>query len=98
APGSLSFGNIYIGSNEVDTVTITNDGAYPLNVTLVASDNAHVSPNPASLTVPPLGSDIVVITVAPTTAGSQSANIIFTHEASSSPDTVAVTFTGLNTP
>ncbi len=90
-PLSVGFGTVGLGSTKTDSVLITNFGTQPLSVTGTASDQAEFTVSPRSATgIPPLGTRKFYITFAPVAAGAKSGNIIFTHNAAGSPDSVAV--------
>jgi hypothetical protein len=90
-PPALNFYTLGLGSNKTDSVVITNFGTQPLNVTQAASDQSEFSVSPRSATgIPPLGTRKFYITFSPLTAGAKAGNIIFTHNATGSPDSVPV--------
>ncbi|SVA42921.1 uncharacterized protein METZ01_LOCUS95775, partial [marine metagenome] len=90
---SLAFGSVLIGATNTATVSLSNNGTSDLAYT-VASDNAAFTVSSASGTVAWLGSDELTVTYTPTAATADSANLIFTHNGASSPDTVSLTGTG----
>src|SRR5262249_30018445 len=63
----------------------------------VSSDNAHFTVSPASATVAATASQQFTVTYSPTSLGAESGNITFTHNASGSPTSVAVSGEGTNT-
>ena len=90
---SLAFGSVLIGATNTATVSLSNNGTSDLAYT-VASDNAAFTVSAASGTVAWLGSDELTVTYTPTAATADSANLVFTHNGASSPDTVSLTGTG----
>jgi len=95
APGSLAFGNVVVGASKMDSVTVTNTGTSTLTVSTVNSNNARFTVSPGSGSIPPLGSQKFYITFSPTATGNENGDIIFTHDATGSPDTVTVSGTGV---
>jgi hypothetical protein len=92
----IDFRNLGVGSSKTDSVVVTNFGTLALNVTLTASTNAEFSVSPRGATgIPPLGTRKFFVTFSPVTAGVKNGYIVFTHNAEGSPDSVAVTGTGL---
>jgi P pilus assembly chaperone PapD len=94
APGSILFGNVAVGSSRQDSVTVTNTGTSLLTISSVISDNAEFSVTPAGGSINPLGSEKFYVTFSPTSAGAKSANIVFTHDAPGSPDSVGLSGSG----
>ncbi len=95
---SMNFGNVILTQNKKDSVYVKNSGTTGLNISAVASDNSLFTVDPTSATLNTGDSVWFRVTFAPTAVGSQSGNIVFTHNASSSPDTVKVTGAGINAP
>lgn len=91
---SIAFGNIHVDSSDAESVLVTNTGIVALNISSVTSDHPEFSVTPGNGTVPPGGSKTFSISFHPTTSGSKTGNIVFSHNASSSPDSVAVNGTG----
>ena len=92
---SLAFGTMFTGSTSgaTATVSLTNNGTNDLVYT-VASDNAAFTVSSATGTVGWLGSDDLTVTFMATEASTYSGNLIFTHNGSSSPDTVSMSGAG----
>jgi len=85
-----------VGNSKADSVYVIDMGGSALTVSSVVSDNPAYTVDPGS--APPiasLDSTKFKITFTPTFDGVASGNIVFTHDASGSPDTVAVTGIGL---
>jgi hypothetical protein len=91
---SLNFGTIAPGSNALDSVTVTNSGSTnALNISSVVAPVNYVV-LPAYATIAAGGSQIFRITfTAPSTDGTYSGNVVFTHNAPGSPSNVSVTGT-----
>ncbi|HUI63634.1 MAG TPA: choice-of-anchor D domain-containing protein [Bacteroidota bacterium] len=91
---SLAFGNVVLGQLKSDSVIVSNTGSTTLVISSVSSSNGSFSVNPTSVSLGPNASRTFLITFAPTSAGSQSGGIIFTHNAPGSPDTLSVSGAG----
>lgn len=94
-PDSIAFGDVYVDSCKTDSVTVTNTGSETLDITSVVSDNAEFAVTPTDGSLAPAESMKFYITFAPTDAGAETGNIIFTHNAMTSPDTITLTGTGV---
>jgi M6 family metalloprotease-like protein len=94
-PTNINFGNVNVSSSKTDSVTVTNTGDAPLNISSIGSDNLRFNVNPTNANVNPAESKKFYITFSPTIATSESGNIEFTHNATTSPDTVTVNGTGI---
>lgn len=90
SPSNIDFGTVNVGESKQDSVTVTNTGTLNLDITSVVSDNVEFTVTPTSGTVVPSGSMKFYITFSPTSGGSKTGNITFTHNALSSPDEVTV--------
>jgi hypothetical protein len=95
-PSSIDFGSLVVGSTFTDTVIATNGGATPITVTSVTSTSGDFTVAPASGTVNALSGEPFEVSFTPTSAGAKSGSIIFVHSGGSSPDTVAVSGTGVD--
>jgi adhesin/invasin len=99
-PGSVSFGNELLGTTSAATpVTISNTGAGNLVITglgITGSNTADFAFTAGTLpiTVAPNGSTTVNVTFSPTQIQSRSAALTITDNASTSPQSVALTGTG----
>jgi len=91
---SLYFGTIAAGTSAIQTVTVTNSGSTnPLTISSVVAP-AHYAVAPASASVAPGGhQDFTVTFNAPTSGGTSTGNVVFTHNAPGSPSNLAVTGT-----
>jgi hypothetical protein len=96
-PASLAFGNVMIcpGNSSTQTVTVSNVGGQPLNITNITAPAMYsVSPS-APQTIAGGGSMVFSVTYAPTAVGANNGNISFTHNAAGSPGLVGVTGAGI---
>jgi hypothetical protein len=103
APTSLAFGNQNVASTSASqTVTLTNGSAVNLDIANVGFTGAD-PPDfaiPASNCIPAVpshGTCTITITFAPTAAGARSAVLTVTDDASTSPQSINVTGTGVST-
>ncbi|MEO0076205.1 MAG: M6 family metalloprotease domain-containing protein [candidate division WOR-3 bacterium] len=94
-PTTIDFGEVNIGSSKTDSVTITNNGSATLIISSVSSDNDEFDVDPSSANLEPDSSKKFYISFSPTTTGNKSGNIEFVHNGASSPDTVAVSGSGV---
>lgn len=94
----LSAGSVPVFEPKEDIVTVTNNGLTTLTISSVTSSTPEFSVAPTSVSLPAGYSQEFIITTTPTSAGAKSANIIFTHTVSGSPDTVQVTATAVVLP
>jgi hypothetical protein len=60
----------------------------------VESDNGEFSATPSSSSIAPLDSQKFYVTFSPLNSGAESCNLAFTHDASTSPDTILVSGVG----
>ncbi|MBI5473539.1 MAG: choice-of-anchor D domain-containing protein [Ignavibacteriae bacterium] len=93
-PATIDFHNVAVNSTKTDSVTVTNSGTAPLNISNVSSTNARFTVLPTNVQILPSSTQVFTITFAPNTIGAASGNILFTHDALGSPDTVSVSGTG----
>ncbi|MBU1298973.1 MAG: choice-of-anchor D domain-containing protein [Bacteroidetes bacterium] len=84
-----------VGSSKQDSVTVTNTGTAALTITSVTSNNADFTVAPASGSLAPSASQKFYITFSPTSTGAKSGDVIFSHNAAGSADTVSVSGTGV---
>ncbi len=95
SPASLNFGNLTVGSNAAQTVTATTVGG-AVNFTSVAiSGNADFTINSNTCTGSVPSSCATQIKFAPTSAALETATVTFTDDATGSPQTVAISGTGV---
>ena len=96
SPTSIDFGIVYVDSLKMDSVTVTNTGTATLDITSVVSDNAEFTVISVVDSLEPGESMVFHILFTPTDPGAETGNIIFTHNAPSSLDTVTVTGNGIS--
>ncbi len=94
---TVPFGFVGVGGNKLDSITVTDTGKAALVISNVASSNGTFTVNPTSVTLQPAQAQTFHITFTPANTNPQSGNIVFTHNAPGSPDTVAVSGTGAET-
>ncbi|MBS4028051.1 MAG: choice-of-anchor D domain-containing protein [Ignavibacteriales bacterium] len=94
-PENLDFGDVYLGDNKVDSIIVKNTGTVELEITEIVSDNSDFNVSVEDATVSPSDSLILYITYTPSGLGTSNGNIVFTHDASSSPDTITVEGVGV---
>ena len=97
APASLDFGPVAIGNSADLQATVTNTGDADLIISDVTSSDLQFTfaPNTFPITVTPGSDQIFTVTFAPTAAGVQTADFVFTHNAAGSPVTYSVQGEGL---
>jgi hypothetical protein len=100
SPASLSFAATNMGSTSAtQTVTLSNSGSAPLALASVASSNAAFVVSggtcAAGGSVAAGGSCTVTVAFQPTSAGALGGTLTFTHNASPSTSTVALSGTGV---
>ena len=91
---SVPFGTVPLGSNKLDSVSVTNTGGVALVISSVTSSNGTFAVNPANATIQPAQARTFYITFTPGNTNPQSGNIVFNHNAPSLHDTVTVSGTG----
>jgi len=89
------FGDVLLGTTKTDSVAIYNGGGGSLAISTVTSDNAEFTVSPTPATIASSASHAFVLSFHPGGLGLRTGNIIFAHNASSSPDTVSVFGTGV---
>lgn len=96
-PASLPFGNVMIcpGNSSTQTVTVSNAGGQPLNITNITAPAMYSVSPAAPQTIAGGGSLVFNVTYAPTAVGTNNGNISFTHNAAGSPGLVGVTGAGI---
>jgi Abnormal spindle-like microcephaly-assoc'd, ASPM-SPD-2-Hydin len=97
APASVSFGNVQVGTSQVQSDTLSNTGSSSLTVTAATMSGAGFTTTGLNL---PLTLDVgqsvsFSIVFGPQTAGSASVSLALTNSASSTPLSIALTGTGV---
>ena len=95
SPLSKNFGNLPVGGNKEDSVAISNSGNDTLRVTGIISSSAEFTFSPSTLNVAPAGSKKLYLTFSPASTGNKNADIILTHNAQTTPDTILVSGKGI---
>jgi hypothetical protein len=95
-PTSLAFGNQNVNTTSAaQTVTLTNGGTATLNVTSIAASTKYAQTNTCGSSVAAGANCTISVTFTPTATGSQPGTITITDNATGSPQTVALTGTGV---
>lgn len=97
SPGSINFGNVTVGNNSSQAVTLTNTGTGNLTVSQATVSGAGFSISGLSLPLTLTARQTITFsaTFAPTTAGSASGTISITSNAANSPLIVPLSGTGV---
>ncbi|MBI4546781.1 MAG: hypothetical protein HY707_02290, partial [Ignavibacteriae bacterium] len=95
-PSKFSFGNEFVGVPKTDSIIVSNPGTGPVFISMVASDNSDFGVSPTSDSIPRDSSRTFYLTFTPSATGPRTGNVIFTHNATGSPDTVIVNGNGLD--
>ncbi len=95
SPLSLNFGNITVGSNATQTITPTTSGGSVNFSSVAISGNADFTINSNTCTGSVPSSCATQIEFAPTSAALETATVTFTDDATGSPQSVAVSGTGV---
>jgi len=99
APTSLTFaGQVVTSSSTAQTITLTNSGNVPLNITSIAITGANSGDfsqtNTCGSSVAASANCTISVTFKPTGTGNRAASITVTDNAANSPQNVALTGTG----
>jgi hypothetical protein len=97
SPTSLSFGGVVIGAKSNKTVTLTNNQSVALtgiNFSITGS-SAYSQVNTCGTSIPAKGVCTITVSFAPTSSGSQPGTLSINNSASNSPQTVALTGSGV---
>ncbi len=95
SPASLNFGNLTVGSNATQTITATTVGGTVNFSSVAISGNADFTINSNTCTASIPSSCATQIKFAPTSPALETATVTFTDDATGSPQTVAVSGTGV---
>ncbi len=88
---SINFGTIDAGQTGQQTITITNTGTAPLEITGIESDVSGLTFEPSTFTLSPNGSQTVTITFPSSTAGEFSGSInISSNDPNSATNTLSI--------
>jgi hypothetical protein len=91
----LDFGNVLLGNLKVLGPIVSNTGTAPLNIVVDIISNGDYSVVPMFVTLPVGARLSFTVKFTPSTVGAIPCTIIFTHDASSSPDTIVATGNGV---
>ena len=91
---SLAFAKTRVGQNLSLTVTVSNVGTMPLQISDIMSSNTQFAVSPSSGTISAGGYLQVAVTFAPGSAGSHSSTLTISHNAAGSPFRISVSGTG----
>ncbi|MFN0159526.1 MAG: choice-of-anchor D domain-containing protein, partial [Bacteroidota bacterium] len=94
SPGSLSFGSVAVGFDADLNVDVINAGNVDLNISSITSSDAAFTVAPLTGVVAAGETLGVTVTFTPSSETSFSGDIVFAHDADSSPDTVSVSGIG----
>ena len=87
-PVAFEFGSLFVGQSATRLLTVQNLGTETLVVGSIASDEPSFSPAPSSFSVPPFGSQTLLVTCAPLSPGDHSGTLAISHNAAGSPTVV----------
>ncbi len=96
-PASVSFGNVTVGVNNTQSITIRNAGTASLSVTqaTLAGTGYTLSGLTVPLSVAPGGSSVFTIGFTPTSASSFAGSLTLVNNTANSPLVIALTGTGI---
>ena len=86
----LSVGTTVSGSPITANVTVSNTGSPALNISGITSSDAQFSIAPLTASIPAGGNQVFVVTFDPTATGSQTSNLVFSHDGNNGPTTTYV--------
>lgn len=100
SPSPLAFGGVNVGNNSTQTITLTNTGSATLTGSIGISGTYYTivgggSCSTSSLSVTAASSCTLNVKFTPLVTGAQSGTVTYTTNASSSPDHVTLSGTGL---
>ncbi|MBI3194602.1 MAG: choice-of-anchor D domain-containing protein [Ignavibacteriae bacterium] len=97
SPSALAFGKILLNQSKTDSITVANFGEATLYISTVTSSDAQFTIEPTSGSIAPTESQLFTVTFTATSIGSTTAALVFTHDATTSPDTVLANGRGADT-
>src|SRR5205823_9213729 len=97
SPTNLSFGNVNVGNNSAQKVTLTNSGNSSVTISSVNTSGTGYSASGvnANTTLTPGQTATVNVTFAPSTAGSVTGSVSVASSASNSPTTISLSGSGV---
>jgi len=90
-----SFGNVLLGVMKTDSITVTNTGTAILTLNVTRYGNTAFTITPSSETIAPTKTKNFFVTFNPTDTGTVNGTLVFTHNASGSPDSVVLNGKGI---
>jgi len=93
---SLNFGTVGVGVNATQTVRVSNAGTQALNITAITAPADYFVTPAAPVSVASGSFQDFVVRFTPSSPGTKSGNVVFTHNAAGSPSNLAVTGSGLS--
>jgi hypothetical protein len=99
APPSVAFGNVLLGTTQVQSVSLANTGGSSLTVSQLTASGTGFSTNGLVLPMTLAAGQGVSFNVVfgPQSAGDVTGNLAFTNDASTTPLNIALTATGVST-
>src|SRR5262249_34734827 len=95
SPTSMTFSDQTVGTSSVpQTVTLTNTGNSPLNITQISASGDFSQTNTCSTSLAVGSACQISVTFTPTTTGNRTSTVTIADNASGSPQTVALLGTG----
>ena len=89
--GSLAFGTVVTNLTASQTLTVTNGGTSPLNVSnITCANSAFAIVPPTSFSLPPSGATNVTVTFAPVAPGAYAGTVVVTSDAAAGVNTAPV--------
>lgn len=96
---SMDFGNVSIGSNKTDSISVSNTGTGSLTIDSVRTTKALFTVNPAGPLSLAAGQTMkFAVTFAPTSAAAENEKLVFFHNAPTLRDSVLLVGTGVALP
>jgi hypothetical protein len=96
SPSQLSFGNESVGAASAgQSVTVTNSGSVPVSIANLTATDAFFETDNCGAVLAPGAACQVSVTFLPTSAGDQAGSLTIADSAVSSPQTVALSGTGI---
>ena len=92
--GSLNFGNVQVGANGMQTVTVTNSGSAMLSNVSVNTGGSFSQSNNCANPIPAGNTCTITVTFSPIAAGAQNGSLTIASNAPGGPQTVSLTGVG----
>lgn len=89
-PISINYGEILVGLAKTETVVVSNDGTADLVITSAATADGQFTVSPSGATIPRQTGREFQVTFAPSMVGASATDLIFMHNAATSPDSVTL--------